>query len=357
VQALTPTTVFPCYAAADRELAAQTADFLLKGADVRVFLSDGEMPAGGDLAEKARQARTAEIALVFFSRNSLPPRWPRSQWEDALVNEPAAESVRMAFLKCDDCNPPRVLQNQFDLTGRRLDGLRALKRWIRGAPGSYTLPGPEVEVVAMAIADRPGMEIVDSLALAEETLRACAADFDATLRLHCPGRSLTALAGDLAWQLGLRLDGDHESNLEHIEAFCNAHRLLILLEEPDDTVSEELVFGGRCSTLISTESGPASADPLHQAQRILNGAAAGWEEVCRMARLGRQLTTNRGRVAECYELMRQWNALAEQRGDRDAANESAREMIWILEHWGRAEEASQLESHRAREYDQQMSLF
>ena len=357
MQALTPTTVFPCYAAADRELAAQTADFLQKGADVRVFLSDGEMPSGGDLAEKSREARTAEIALVFFSRNSVPPRWRREQWEGPLVNEPAAEGVRMAFLKCDDCNPPKVLQNQFDLTGRRLDGLRALKRWIRGAPGSYTLPGPEVEVIAMAIADRPGMEIVDSLALAESTLRACAADFDATLRLHCPGRSLTALAGDLAWQLGLKLDGDDQSNLERLEAFCNARRLLILLEEPDDSVSEALVFGGRCSTLISAESGPPPADPLHQAQRILNGAAAEWEEVCRMARLGRQLTTNRGRVAECYELMRQWNALAEQRGDLNAAREAANEMIWILEHWGRGKEAGQLEIYRAREYDQQMSLF
>lgn len=357
MQALTPTTIFPCYAAADRELAAQTVDFLQKGADVRVFLSDGEMPAGGDLAEKAREARAAEIALVFFSRNSLPPRWPRAQWEDALVNEPAAEGIRIAFLKCDDCNPPKVLQNQFDLTGRRLDGLRALKRWIRGASGSYTLPGPEVEVIAMAIADRPGVEIIDSLALAEETLRACAADFDATLRLHCPGRSLTALAGDLGWQLGLKLDGDYESNLDRLEAFCNSRRLLILLEEPDDAVSEALVFGGRCSTLISTESGPPSADPLHQAQRLLNGGAAEWEEVCRMARLGRQITGKWGRVAECYELMQQWNALAEQRGDLDAAAEAAREMIWILQHWGRDEEAGQLESHRAREYDQQMSLF
>lgn len=324
---------------------------------MRVFLADGEMPAGGDLAEKAREARTAEIALVFFSRHSLPPRWPRAQWEGALVNEPAAEGVRMAFLKCDDCNPPKVLQNQFGLTGRRLDGLRALKRWIRGAPGSYTLPGPEVEVIAMAIADRPGMEIVDSLALAEATLHACAADFDAALRLHCPGRSLTALAGDLAWQLGLKLDGDDQSNLERLEAFCNARRLLILLEEPDDAVSEALVFGGRCSTLISTESGPPPTGQLHQAQRVLNGAAAEWEEVCRMARLGRQLTTNQGRVAECYELMCQWNALAERCGDLDAARESANEMIWILEHWGRAEEAGQLEIHRAREYDQQMSLF
>jgi hypothetical protein len=206
------------------------------------------------------------------------------------------------------------------------------------------------------------MEIVDRIALAEEAASACAGDFDATLRLHCPGRTLTALAGDLAWQLGLKLEGDPESNLEKLETFCAARRLLVLLEAPEESVAEALVFGGRCSTLISTEAGPAPADPLHEAQRALNGIGQPggiqeWEDVCRLARLGRQLSTNRGRVAECFEMMRQWNTAAEERGDRDAANESAREMVWILENWGRTEEAMRLEGHRTREYDQQMSLF
>ena len=357
MQALGPTTVFPCYVAADRELAVQTADFLQRGADVRVFLEEGEMPGGSDLAEKTREARTAEIVLVFFSRNSLPPRWPRAQWEDALVNEPAAENVRIAFLKCDDCLPPKVLPNQFDLSTRRLDGWRALKRWIRAGPGSYTPPRSEVELIAMAVADRPGMEMVDSLALAEETLHACAADFDATIRLHCPGRTLTALAGDLAWQLGLKLEGDAEQNLERLETFCAARRLLILLEAPPEEVAEALVFGGRCSTIISTEAGAPPSDPLHDAQRALNAGVLDWPELCRQARLARQIATSRGRTAECFELMQQWRAMAEARGDRDAANESARELVWTLENWGRTEEALQVESDRAREYDEQMKLF
>jgi hypothetical protein len=249
------------------------------------------------------------------------------------------------------------LQNQFDLTGRRLDGWRALKRWIRGGTGLYTPPASEVELVAMAVADRPGMEVVDSIGLAEDTLRACAEDFDATLRLHCPGRTLTALAGDLAWQLGLKLDGDAESNLEKLEAFCVQRRLLVLLEAPPVEVAEALVFGGRCSTILSTEAGPAPTDPLHDAQKALNGAAQDWQELCRLARQGRQIATNRDRLAECYELMQQWHTMAEERGDRDAANESARELVWILESWGRTEEAVSVESHRAREYDEQMRLF
>jgi hypothetical protein len=295
--------------------------------------------------------------LVFFSRASLPSRWPRAQWEAALVNEPAGEGVRIAFLKCDDCAPPRVLQNQFDVSGRRLDGLRGLKRWLRGGSGAYTPPGHEVELVAMAVADRPGMDTVDSIALAEEVVRTCAGDFDATFRVHCPGRTLTALAGDLGWQLGLKLDGDLESNLERLESFCSARRFLVVLEAPEETVAEALVFGGRCSTVISTEAGPALADPLHEAQRALKAGTGDWAGLCRLARLGRQLTANRGRVAEHHELMQQWHTMAEQRGDRDAANESARELVWILENWGRTDDAMAIESHRAREYDEQMRLF
>lgn len=356
MQALTP-TVFPCYAAADRRLAEECAEFLQKGADVRVFLSEGELREGENLAQKARDARTAEIVLVFFSRNSLPPRWARAQWEDALVNEPAADNVRIAFAKCDDCLPPRVLTPLFDLSARRREGLRRIKRWIRGGVTTFAPLKPEVELLAMAIADRPGLETVEHAAAAQEFTEACRDDFDAVVQLHCPGRSVTALAGDLGWQLGLMLDGDRESNLERLETFCTDRRLLIVLEGIEAEAAEALVFPGRCSTLIATEAGPPDSDPLHEVQRALSAGTKDWTEMCRLARLGRQVAGARGRIAECYELMEQWHRAAEERGDRDVLNESARELVWILENWGRLDEADRVERHRARECDEQMSLF
>jgi hypothetical protein len=122
VQALIP-TVFPCYAPADRDFAGRIAEFLERGASVRVFLDEGEIVSGEDLISKARQGRMADIVVVFFSRDSMPSRWPRAQWEDALVKEPAAEGVRIAFLRCDDCHTPKVLTPQFDAKQ-----LRELKR-------------------------------------------------------------------------------------------------------------------------------------------------------------------------------------------------------------------------------------
>ena len=75
-----------------------------------------------------------------------------------------------------------------------------------------------------------------------------------------------------------------------------------------------------------------------------------------MARLGRRLTRDAGRIAECHEMMAQWHAAAEARGDLKALDESARELVWILESWGRADEAYKLDYLRAIEFDEQMGL-
>jgi len=362
VQALTAPTLVPCYAAADRPLAARIAEFLERGADVRVLLEDGCLREGEDLAAKARDARAAEFIVVLFSRSSLPPRWPRAQWEDAFVHEPAAEGVRIAFVKCDDCVPPKVLSPLFVCEPpAALRGLRRLKRWVREREAGFRppeIPGipddeTELEITAIAIADRPGLEYVESPAIAYAFARAFRAEFDEIIRLECAGRSTAALAGDLAAQLGLRLEGDLDSNLARLREFCSARRFLFLLEEG----SEDFFFAGRSSALIVSQPGPPAPDALRAAQQTVAGLAAPWEEICAQARLARRLTRDQGRIAECYELMQQWHAAAEARNDRAVLDEAAREMVWILESWGRTAEAAALDQHRASEYADQMLLF
>ena len=371
MQALNP-AVFLCYASDDRAIAADIAAFLERGADVRVFLDEGEMPAGGDLAAKAREGRMADVVLVLFSRSSMPSRWPRAQWEGPLVTEPAAEGVRIGFVKCDDCAPPRVLLPMFDYDGLNLRGLRKLKRWVRACAATYSPPAPEresgyegrleadLEILGIAIADRPGCETVHSAALAFEFAQAFGEDFDEVFRLQAGGRTVAALAGDLASQMGMRLEGDLPSNLERLREFCAARRFLILMDGVSETVPHELIFGERCSTLIVSEAGPeTSGDPLRPIQLAFSAedCRLEWADLCAMARQGRRLARDQGRLAECFELMQQWHAAAEREGDRAVLNESAREMFWILEAWGRIEEAERLEYVRSTEFDEQMRLF
>ena len=349
MQALTP-TLFPCYAAADREIAHRVGAFLERGADVRFFLEEGEMRDGDDLASKAREARTADAILVFFSRSSLPPRWPRAQWEPPLVTEPEAEGVRIAFVRCDDCVPPRVLTPMFEAKRPR-----DIKRWFRRAPEPKPL-SPEfavdAEVLALDIADRTGMETVHSAALAAEFAAAFRGDFDAVVRVE-PAPTLACAAGDLAAQLGLRLEGDLSDNIHRLREFCSARRFLIVLEgEP----RPELIFEGRCSILISTEPGHAMPDPLREAERAFFSADAAWTDVCAAARQVRRLAREQGRFAECHEVMERWRTLAEAQADDSAQDEACRELVWLLEGWGRTGDAARVEYRRAAAFDQQIPL-
>jgi len=351
-------TVFPCYAPADRVAAEAIAAFLERGADVRVFLAEGEIAPQQTLADKAREARMAEIVLVLFSRDSLPPRWPRTEWEDALVNEPATEHVRIGFARLDDCSAPRVLRPAFDLAGLAVRGLRDLKRWVRDpeAPPSSAVPA-DLEVLGIALADRAGIETVDCSATAAGFIAAFRPDFDAVLRLDCGPRTLAALAGDLAEQLGLRLEGDLADNLHRLRGFCEPRRLLVVLADASEP-HPELVFRGRCSTLISTAPDQRAVEPgtLAAVQGAFARQQASWTDRCALARQGRRLARDAGRMAEAYELMEAWHATAERLGDRAVLEESAREMVWILEGWGRTEEAASLDDRRAADWGDQMML-
>ena len=350
-------SVFPCYAAADRAAATRIAEFLEAGADVRFFLDDGEMRAGEDLVSKARDARTADVALVIFSHHSLPARWTRAQWEGALVKEPAENGVGIAFVTCDDCRPPAVLRPRFDTS---IAGLRGLKRWLRTRQAPEAIAAePELEALGAALADRAGTASAASAVQAMAFAEAFRQDFDAVLALECSGRSLAALSGDVAARLGLRLDGFLKSNLARLRDFCAARRFLVVLANAAPGQIQALTFGGRCSTLTARGGGvPASDDTLARAQAAFAQADAtsNWSALCDLARLGRRLMHEQGRMAECFELMQQWQAEAETRGDRAIQDESAREMVWILECWGRVEEARALDYRRVSEFGDQLRL-
>ena len=355
MQALSPSLI-PCYAAADRDAAAKVAAFLEQCGDVRVLFDEGQLQPGDLLAEKAREARAADLVLILFSHHSLPRPWQRRDWEDALVREPAEEGTRIAFARLDDCVPPKVLIPQFDLAGVPLESLRALKRWIRHRQPAWD--PPELHELASALADRPGCQTAPDRALAFEFQHAYHEDFDAVFHLECAGRSLAALAGDCAAQLGLRLEGPLEENLARLRAFCSARRFLWFLDGAESSVAPDFSFGGRCSTLVAANADRAPANtPLREAQRALaDPDSADWTELCRQARIGRRECDEARRIAECFELMQQWHAAAESRGDRAVLEESAREMVWILNSWGHHEEAALLERRRAYEYAQQMLL-
>jgi hypothetical protein len=245
--------------------------------------------------------------------------------------------------------------------------LRKLKRWVRARAATWLpaesvgftgAPG-ELDDLGSAVADRPGVRSIGSAALAYAFVRAYAEDFDEVFRLECAGRTPAALAGDLGAQIGMRLESDLPGNLEKLREFCSAHRFLVLLEDPEGVNAGLFTFGGNCSTLSVAESGLMER-PCAESLRAIQGEFAhpggDWLELCRLARIGRRVARDQNRIAELYELLLKWHALADARGDRDVLDESAREMVWVLESWGRFAEASRLERRRVTEFGDQLAL-
>jgi hypothetical protein len=293
----------------------------------------------------------ADLVLVFFSRASLPSRWPRAQWEAALVTEPEEEGVRIAFVRCDDCVPPKVLTPTFEA-----NRMRDIKRWVRAAkPGDTPAPEhvPDLEVLGIAIADRAGAETTPTYALADEFARVFRPDFDAVIRLETGTRRLAAIVGDLGGQLGLSLEGGLPDNLERLRAFCEERRFLIVQEGGE---VPELLFGGQVSKLICEEAGPPSRDPLRPIHAIFD-TEEDWGALCQAARQGRRVARQLGRIAELYDLMQAWQAMAKAQEDRAIYDEAAREIVWILEGWGQPDEARRVDFRRSSECDEQMPLL
>jgi hypothetical protein len=280
--------VFPCYSPADRELAQQLAAFLERGAGVEVLLEEGEMRPGEDLIAKVQEGLSADVALALLSPRAVPDRWILERWRFAFWEHAAEVGTPVAVLLCEDCKFPELLRRKFffDLRGRRLEAFRAIKRWLLSlwpAPHqalfvaarqpSFAGREAELEILCTALADAPGMAVVANAgagsgktALALEFAYRHREDFDAILWLTCGARTAAALAGDLAAQLGVRLDRGLESNLHQLRQLCAHHRCLLVLDDAVEGTAALLAPRGRTSVLMTSRqadlAGALSAQPL-----------------------------------------------------------------------------------------------
>ena len=81
-----------------------------------------------------------------------------------------------------------------------------------------------------------------------------------------------------------------------------------------------------------------------------------WSLACDLTRRGAALMKSKGRQAEMFEVLEAVSSAAEQRDDRRMLEDCSREQVWILESWGRTEEAQWIFSKRRALYEDQMQL-
>jgi hypothetical protein len=60
------------------------------------------------------------------------------------------------------------------------------------------------------------------------------------------------MAGELAWQLGLKLDGELDSIIRQLNGHCSRKRCLLVLDNVENDAPAQLMPGGRTSVLITT---------------------------------------------------------------------------------------------------------
>jgi TIR domain/NB-ARC domain len=265
-------SVFPCYAPRDKPFALDLAAFLERGADVQVFLEDGEIRDGETILSKAADGLQADVILLILSPGWKPARWQRTEWEPALCDEPNRSGVKVGTILAGACEFPAVLRGDafFDATQNTPAAFRAIKRWLLG----FAHPDPEgefeparqvceqrdaeLESLRQALADAPGAAVIEGPApgsgkttLALEFARQSRREFEALVWLSCAGQSLASLTGEMAAQLGMRLEGEEEHNLREIMAFCAQRRILVVLDDAPE-MGGRLIARGRSSTLLTT---------------------------------------------------------------------------------------------------------
>ena len=360
--------VFPCHADADRAVVEGLYSFLQLNLDLDWCAEEARLRPDEHLLARIRHALQGDVVLVLLSPNSSTAPWPRAQWEAIFHHEAPGLGVRIGRVLLRDCPFPSLLRNQdfFDLTQGSLDGFRRIKRWLLGLgppaePLFFAPPPPdslldwsaEVEQLGRLLADRPGV-IPAAPGLAAAFAHHCREDFHGVFWIPCGRRSPARVAGELAAQIGLRLEGDTSANQEALRAFCAARRCLLVFE--DAPADAPLNPGGKASVLITT--GPSDPREQHSFDTALDALATSgdWTLACRLAREAVRLARAQGRLAEAGELLEAWFAAAERRGDRRVLDESAWERTWILEHWGRFEEAGLLTAFRRAFGADQMSF-
>jgi hypothetical protein len=391
-----PLTIVPCHAPSERPLVLEMAEYLERGAPVKLCVEEAEIAPGQDLLARLTHAMQADVVFAMLSPESTLARWKLEKWTPVFRDLPESLGVHVATVLCRECAFPALLRRErfFDLTGDRLDTLRRIKQWLLGlrppaqamffAPRQPDVPDREqqLEELRRRLGDRPGVAVITSpspgfgkTTLAAQFARRYRADFEGVLWIPCADRSTARLAGALASQLGLRLEGPAENNVEELRRFLSQRRCLVVLDDVRSDAALPLIAGGRVSTLITTErSGlaagarmelgvfpggpippaPAPADlgALSELQDSFSEALTGppdpesWSVACGLARRAVRLAREEGRLAEADEVLQTWFREAERRQDRRALEECAWERIWILEKWDRTEEARKLDSYR-----------
>jgi tetratricopeptide (TPR) repeat protein len=265
--------VFLSHSSKDKPFVRDLADALEAGGEIKVWLDEREIDYGQNIVLKIADGLDADFVLLILSPDSVDSKWVKEEWTDAYWEQVESQHVKVAGVLYRDCRIPRLLRNKkyFDLRTSQPEGFRLIKTWLLGqrprVPPVVHLPqrpplviGREQEIEELrhrlrepgSVAHVVGLPGRGKSTLALEYAHRHQGDFEAVHWLPCQGRTLVQMAGELAWQLGLKLDGDLDFVLRQLNDHCASKRCLLVLDNVEDDTPVKLMPAGRSSVLITT---------------------------------------------------------------------------------------------------------
>jgi hypothetical protein len=359
-----------CYLPVDSGSATELRCYLETNCPVAI--EDGVAPMGADFLDSVETGISLDYVLVLLSPDSTQPAWPRARWESVLFEQPKQLRTQVVYVLLSDCKFPAVLRKEtfFDLSRDFATGRRSLKRWLLSQltpvppvpklPERPTSSGQDFDSFE-SLADWP--EFIESSE--RESLLAFAharhADFEAVIWRDCTRRGRAGILGDIAFDLGLRLEGSWEDTAQSLRDYCAEHRVLLILENLDPSATELVNFGGKASVVVVNNSDIVPRRPLADLVRLFSSwkrnagrclEALGdveshldspeilkeevWTEACSLCLASVALLKDYGRLAEAHDLLARISSAMQVRGDLAAQGQVEWETSWILEQWDQA---------------------
>jgi len=357
-----------CYSPVDAGAATELRSYL--ETNCPVAMEDGVVQMGADLLDSVETGLSFDYVLVLLSPQSTEPAWTRARWQSILFDQPKQMRTRLAFVLLEECKFPAILRKEtfFDLARDFTAGRRSLKRWLLAqltpVPPEPQLPKrsaglTETEIDGLeTLADWPEYIETPDRKTALAFAHARHADFEAVVWLNAARRGRVGVLGDVAFGLGLRLEGTWEDNAHALTEYCAGHRVLLVFENLESGVGEIVNFGGKASVVIVDGAHAPPRKPLSDLQRLFSSwkrnaskclAVLGdveshldspeilreeiWTEACALCSAAVALLKDYGRLAEAYDLLARISSAMQVRGDLVALGQAEWETSWILEHW------------------------
>ena len=265
--------VFLSHSSKDKPFVRELADALEAGGEIKVWLDEREIGYGENIVLKIGEGLDADAVLLILSPDSVESKWVKEEWTDAYWDQTNTQNTKLAGVLYRDCQIPRLLRNKkyFDLRTNQTEGFREIRSWLLGLrsapppiihlpqrPALFIERGPELEDLRNRLREPGSVAYISGLAgrgkttLALEYAHRHQRDYESVHWLPCQGRTLVQIAGELTWQLGLKLEGDIDTVIHELTGHCARKRRLLVFDNVEDDTPVRLFPGGRTSVLITT---------------------------------------------------------------------------------------------------------